>query len=710
MNPDTISSALEQALTYHRRGESLQAIDRLHALLSQRPSGTAWYTLANIYHDLHRHKEAIASYQQAINASPNLPEAYNNLALALEETGEIGQAVDVLRTALKLSPKYFNGHLNMARLLRRIREYEAAISHCENALAIDPHHIAPLVELGRIHFESRRTRTGIRWLQLALEKQPDMHQVNRLLGKYLLRDGQPELAYAYLRKVILSGISQIGLFFEMANACLHSGRTREARDWYARILAQEPASLEAIVNEALSLPMVYVSTSHLTQERARYRQQLRRLISHVSDYAKHPLQVRLTTAQRTNFHLAYQGKNDLDLQVEYGKFIHSLLSNCIPPHRSESAAERKGKIRIGFASRFFRTCTVGNYFKAWITRLDKSQFFVASYSLATEPDAVTAEVESASDIFRTLIGSLTDAASIIKQDQLDVLVYPELGMDGFTFALATQRLAPIQCCGWGHPVTSGLTTIDYYITCDEMEPPDATAHYSEQLVRLPGIGTHYQRPIRPPAATRREAGLPEGRFLFLVPQSLFKLHPDNDDMFIHVLERNEDAMIVAFEDHYPVNTAVFLSRFGSKLHSAGMVLEDRLVLLGTRPHESFLQINALCDAMLDSLYWSGGNTTLDALSCGLPVVTLPGEFMRGRQSMAILKQIGLDELVASDIDDYISIATRLVNDVAFRIRLRESILRRIDSVFGQSQGIKTLQMFLASLAPSLNNDTDSARR
>lgn len=679
-------------------------------MLAEQPSGVAWYTLANIFQDLHRRKDAIASYRNAIEASPGLIEAYNNLALALEAEGELDHAIEVLRDALKRRPRYFSGQLNLARLLRRMHHYPEAIGHCERAMALDANSIAPLVELGRIHFASRNIRAAIAWLRRAIEKRPDTHQVHRLLGKYLLGDGQPEFAYAHLRNAIEAGMTQNAILMEMANACLHSGRIEEARTWYARILTQEPNSLHAIVNEALSLPMVYETKANLIQERERYRRGLQRLTAHVPDYIHHPMQARLAAAQRTNFFLAYQGMNDLALQVEYGKFVQSFLSGCIPPRPQETSTLGSNKTRIGFVSRFFRTCTVGNYFKSWITLLEKNRFFVATYSLTTEADTLTQDIAAASDIFRTVSGSLAEIAEILAHDKLDVLIYPELGMDGVTFALATQRLAPIQCCGWGHPVTTGLATIDYFISCEDMEPPDATAHYSERLVLLPGIGTGYPRPKRPPAVTRREVGLPEGRILFLVPQSLFKIHPDNDDLFIQVLKCNEQAMIVAFEDHYPTNTAVFRKRFGAKLRSAGMMMEERLLLLGTRAHEAYLQINAQCDAMLDSLYWSGGNTTLDALSCGLPVVTLPGELMRGRQSMAILGQIGMQELVAGDIDDYIAIAARLANDETLRTRLRETILQRIDKVFGQSSGITALQQFLEGLAPAHHKPMDTAER
>ena len=61
-----------------------------------------------------------------------------------------------------------------------------------------------------------------------------------------------------------------------------------------------------------------------------------------------------------------------------------------------------------------------------------------------------------------------------------------------------------------------------------MEPADAAHHYTERLLTLPGLGTRYLSPDIPARAKRAALGLPPRGTLYLIPQSLFKLHPDND--------------------------------------------------------------------------------------------------------------------------------------------------------------------------------------
>ena len=267
-------------------------------------------------------------------------------------------------------------------------------------------------------------------------------------------------------------------------------------------------------------------------------------------------------------------------------------------------------------------------------------------------------------------------------------------MDVTSFALAALRLAPRQYAAWGHPVTTGHATIDRYISCATMEPDDCEAHYTEQLVRLPGIGTRYARPDLPASAERRSLGLPEGSTLLLCPQSLFKIHPDNDELFARVLTENSGALLVLFAGRHPAITDQFMRRLTRAFDRNGIVVRERTRVIPQVGHDDFLRVNMACDAMLDTLHWSGGNTSLDALACGLPIVTLPGRFMRGRQSTGMLRLMGIDELVANDVDDYVRIVTRLAEDRSWRNDVASRIVGAQARVFDDPAPVAALARFL----------------
>jgi CRISPR-associated protein Csy1 len=398
----------------------------------------------------------------------------------------------------------------------------------------------------------------------------------------------------------------------------------------------------------------------------------------------------------SNFFLAYQGQDDRALQAAYAALAGRVIDAGAPQWHAPlvQRSRRDGRTRIGFASAFFHVGTCGRYFKSWITDLDRARFEVFVYHLFPGMDEVARAIADRADCFRTFGGSRARpsvVAPAIRDDALDVLVYPELGMDACSFGLAALRLAPRQYAGWGHPVTTGHPTIDAFISSAAMEPEGAGAHYIEPLVTLPGIGTRYERPVVPGDASRERFGLPADRPLLLCPQSLWKIHPENDALFAEVLVANPRVLLLLFAGRHPAITAAFTRRLGAELERRGLAIDECVRVLPQVGHEDYLRINLCCDAMLDTLHWSGGNTSIDALACGLPIVTLPGAYMRGRQSAGMLELVGVPELIARDRAEYLAVASRLVGDRAWRDGLRARILASQGRLFDVSDAIDALQ-------------------
>ena len=266
-------------------------------------------------------------------------------------------------------------------------------------------------------------------------------------------------------------------------------------------------------------------------------------------------------------------------------------------------------------------------------------------------------------------------------------------MHGETFSLASLRLAPVQVAGWGHPITTGLPNVDYFVSSREMEPEDGAASYRERLVLLSGLGTHYATPAAPGQAVRDEFGLPGDRALYLVPQSLFKIHPENDAVLAEVMARDANGILVFFAAPHDSVTAAFQARLTQALARHGLQLADRAIFLPYMTHSEYLRVNTVCDVMLDTLHWSGGNTSLDALACGLPLVTLPGRFMRGRQSMAMLRLLGMHELIASDVAGYVATAVKVGGDRELRAALSARIKAGLPTLFNRDEPIRELEDF-----------------
>ena len=468
---------------------------------------------------------------------------------------------------------------------------------------------------------------------------------------------------------------------------------------YGVALRQSPRCLRAALGVNLTLPMIYADAADVEGARQGFEHGLEALERDLETLIAGSSWREVADGLIwSNFLLAYQGENDRNLQARYAALAARALDSVDPAWRAPLpvAPVTGRKIRIGFVSALLYECTVGRYFARWVTDLDRDRFEVCVYSLSPGVDSVTTAIAARADRMRPFVGGdalPSTIAPILRSEKLDVLVYPELGMGQVTFALASMRLAPRQFAAWGHPVTTGHATIDGFLSCAAMEPPDGDAHYTEKLVRLPGIGTRFRRQALPAPMERDGVALPREATLLLCPQSLFKIHPDNDVLFARVLAANPRAMLVLFAGRHPAITDQFMRRLERCFDRHGLPVRERTRVLPQLSHDGYLAVNLACDAMLDTLRWSGGQTSVDALDCGIPIVTLPGAMMRGRQSAGMLSLLGLPELIASDIDDYVRIATRLCGDPTWRAELGSLIRERSGVLFDDPAPLAALEAF-----------------
>jgi CRISPR-associated protein Csy1 len=652
----------------HDRGELEAAEARFAGVVAARPEWAGGHVeLGRVHMDQARPGDALKDFQAAVNADPKHIRAWNNLGIALLALDRAEEALRAFNYTLTLDPRYPVAHYNLARIYNRRADAKRALEHAQAAVQNDPGHVDAWLLIGDMHRRKRETPSALAAFAAAVRAAPD-HVVARTARAEMVAE---------------------------------AGGFDEARAEFRRIAERAPGDLKAALSANLLLPQVYTSLEQLEETRSGYAEGLERLHEAAPRFAHPRGDLALDAARWTNFYLAYQGRNDRALQKRYGEFHRRVLEPAVPdlfaPRPKRAGGER---IRVGFLSHFFFNCTAGRYFSSWITHLDRSRFETFVYYTNEWVADDTRTIAAAAQTFRHLPGRSLDAiARQVVSDELDILVYPELGMHPETFTLAGLRLAPVQCAGWGHPNTTGLGEIDWFISCADMEPPGAEKHYSERLARLPGLGTRYAIPKADTGESRADFGLPEGRTAYLVPQSLFKIHPDNDELIARVLEADPNGVAVMFASHHEHLTEAFATRFAQTLAKRRIDIHERVCFLAPfMPHPRYLRLNAVCDVMLDTLHWSGGNTSLDALGSGLPVVTLPGELMRGRQSQAMLHTLGAGELVARDADTYVETAVALGRDADRRRALSQAILANRGVLFERDEPVRALGDFLEKAA------------
>ena len=395
-------------------------------------------------------------------------------------------------------------------------------------LASEPRHAEALVGLGKVLQRRGRLEEAEASYRQALAVKPDYAEAHNNLGRALARQSKPEEAMAsYHRALELT--SNDGLRIRMA----------------------------------LTLPIILRSHAHLAEARRGFRER-------VAALAAQPVSLKNPASEvgATPFHLPYQGLNDRDLQVElaalYLKACPSLSFSA--PHCTGAAGrDRGGRIKVGFLSRFFNHHTIGKLTRGFIAELSRERFAVTVFTFPQQPDASWEFIRSRSDDAVVLPPDLEAARGALASRELDVLFYGEIGMDPLTYFLAFSRLAPVQCVTWGHPVTTGIPAIDYFISSESLEPADAESHYSERLVRLGPLPTYYYslKKVALPRKSRRDFGLSDRGTLYLCPQSLFKLHPEFDEVLGNLLRTDTAGTLILIEGNEAHWTDLMLRRLHS---------------------------------------------------------------------------------------------------------------------------------------------------
>jgi CRISPR-associated protein Csy1 len=363
-----------------------------------------------------------------------------------------------------------------------------------------------------------------------------------------------------------------------------SGDDTGALERLERAAAHNPGDLGLELSRRLYLPQVYVDAAEPGRWRARFEHGLGDLEADLERLKGSAGQV--FDLNRTNFLLAYQGEDDLELQRRHSRLLGALARHARPDWTAPRPPRYDGsrRLRVGFAASIFRDCTAGRYFERWITRLDPRRFERVVYHTAPLSDEVTRRIAASADRFVTLRENGEACIERISGDQLDVLVQPEVGMTPLSYLLAALRVAPVQCAGWGHPVTTGGEGVDAYFTCGAMEPPDGAAHYSERLVPLPGLGVSYPMPEPAPPFPREKLRLPLDRRLYVCPQSLFKIHPEMDAIFARLLEADPAGAIVFFQAPARAVTERFAARVQRAIAARGVAPGSQLKFLPRNEH------------------------------------------------------------------------------------------------------------------------------
>lgn len=672
---------------YYEQGEYLKALDCLNkALIIDASQAIYHYTIALILEKM-QIDSAIQAYQKAIELNPKLVSAYNNLGNIFLLHNQIEKAEEIFKKAITNNPLHFGGYLNLGNLLLEQRQQiDEAILYYKQAFDLNPNNAEILNNLSLAYKLKNNDSDSFLYQTLSYFKQGKFEETVKLCKQGISIENENPIYYLYLLR------SLHGL-----------GRNKELIEEVKLALQILPNNVLIQVASFQLIPCLYQQIEEIEFYREYFRERLYLLAQTLSLNTEFESKNALFAISRsTNFYLAYQCKNDVDLQKQYGQIVHQIMAANYPqwcqdlPCPSLRPSLRPGeKIRVGYISSHLYNHNGANGCLGWVKNHNRQDFQIYCYHVGINRDEVTEQYQLYSHNFVQIPNDIEAVCQQIIADKLHILVFPAIGMDSADAQFAALRLAPIQCMAWGHPVTSGIPTVDYFLSSELMEPEKGEEHYSETLVRLPNSSLCYEKPILPEFnKTRSEFGIPEDCILYLCCQSTFKYLPQYDYILAEIANNVSNAkfvFIAAPQGQYI--TDIFRLRLEKAFANLGLDSEDYCIILPRQTHYEFLQLNLISDIYLDTLGWNGGFTTLNAIACNLPIVTCPGEFMRGRHSYAYLKMLGITETIANSEAEYIEIAVKLGLDTDFRNSIVERTRENQNRVFNDKSAVEGLEAF-----------------
>lgn len=718
-----------KAQAHHRGGQlGLAESHYLRVTRLDPRNGEAWHLLGVVMYQMGKVDKAIAHYRRAVELRPRAAEMLNNLALALRAKGDTIGAADYFAQALRVRPEYATAAYNLGLLQEQAGEANAAEQSYRQALASDPNAVHALTNLGNLlrtrgrlaeaerhlvrahslaaqdaaangnlallRIDQARQAQACELAGTAARLEPDNPDWWEALGTALRLAQDADAALAPLRRAAALAPQVAAIALQLALAQAESGDHDAATATYARALVLAPGWTRLCWQQALSLPAVAASEAAIALALDHFDRGLDALIADPGD-----AEAAFECAQSVGvFGLHYLPGDHRVRQRRFADLIGAVAARARPQFARPAdwrPLAHGGRLRVGFVSAYLHEHVVERYFGGWIHGLDAARLECHVWYTGASADARTAALCAHVAHYAEPAGSFDDLAAALRAAELDVLVYLDVGLDPRQQALAALRLAPVQCAAYGHPVGTGLATIDYYLSGDALEPADAQADYRERLVRLPGLGCA----PRPPAIPS-QAGAPDSDQTrpptLLCLQNLIKLPPAFDDVLARVLAAS-GATLVLFDRSAGISRR-FLERISIALRRQGLDPARAVRIEAVRPYAQYLALVQQAHLVLDSPGFSGGGTSLDALGVATPVLTFEGRFARGRQTAAMLRLVDLPELIAADDDDFVKKAVALLADDDARQSLRERLHARKAQLFENAAVLPALEEFLFAAA------------
>jgi protein O-GlcNAc transferase len=696
------------------------------------------YLLASILAATGPRDAEVSHLRRAIELRPDFEPARHQLIATLIKSGAFIEATQLCEESMEILPDSAELHLYRGDLYLRSGEKSLAIESCKRALALNPVMLAAQQSLSRILLDTEQLEQAEASYRREIELTPEHYGPHHQLGAvYYLMGRHAEAIEQFKRAIALNPLSGAS-YFSLGDS--YTEFDNDSDEGLARALSsyEKAAEVEPKVSRFhCSLGFSYWCGAQLDRARASFDRAIEldpdnakarwarvmlwapAFASKDADAApdrsgfggeiakfedwwlKSETDGELFVGNLQPFFLSYQEEPNVVLLKQYGNVCAKAMQRWLDREKIPAFKRPMGRrIRLGVVSADIRVHSGWvALVKGWFQSFDLERFELIVFSLSGRPDEETSWARSKSDVFVDRPKTLSQWVGAIREQNCEILLYPAVGLNPMTLKLASLRLAPVQMNSWGHPDTSGLPTLDYYVSAECFEPIDAQDHYSEQLVLLPHLGNRLQ----PLALQTKDPdfaamNIDVDRPILVCAGTPFKYQPEHDHIFAEIARSAPDAQLLFFRPSVTALSSFLEARIAKEFEAAGLNAKDHVRFVRWLNFHEYHFLLRHADVLLDTIGFSGYNTAVQAIECGLPVVTREGRYLRGRLASGVLRRMDLQELIAETKSEYVNLVVKLATDVLYQAHIRDEIERRRSVLFDDLSAMGPFQDFLESVA------------
>ena len=612
-----VNSLIQSGINHLNKNEIKIAEGIFSDILKENPNN--FLSLLNLSLIFAKKKEFIKAKEllvKAINVNPKNADAHNNLGNVNNHLKNYVDAENCYLKAIDINPNYKLAYNNLGNVYKTIGKIEKAEEFYNKAITIDPNNTGSYYNLGKLYQDQKIYNKAIEFYKKSIEINPNYLDAYNNLGIVYEKIGNYEEAKKIFFKIIDIDPNYSKSYYNLANIFKDLGDAEKSIDLYLKALALKPNFFQCYNNLLMSILYSYKNHDYLKIAKS--------------------FDVQLKKLEEKNFK-GFFNKNEK-------------------------------KLNIGFVSADFREHPVGLYLLDFIQELSKKNLNLYAYYNNLANDDITKnlkkKIKNWKDIFAKSDNEIID---LIRRDNIDILFDLSGHTAGNKLNIFKKRCAPIQITWIGCASSTGVSEMDYIIGDPFASPLKDQFKFTEQILNLNKIWLILS------ASNLKSVSKSQKTENNLVTFGAFtNVSKINDTVILtwsKILKKIKNSKLFLKSSDYD-NEQIKLNIL-KKFDSHGVA--DKLIFEGRSPRLKFLETYNKIDIALDTFSYNGGITTFEAAYMGVPTITMVNDFFMLRCGESINKNLGMDNWIALNKDDYISKALQFSENKKFLINLKKDL-------------------------------------